>query len=142
MPSRLGIAISFLLTVLAILTGRANADGPGCKEQEINGKLRTRVDVSCRETPLRQVLEDLGNRQKINIVADEPALRGEGISLDRPVTVRLEGVSLQSALKLLLRPAGLTYVVKDEVVQVTTPEHAQGRLVRRIYSVGDLVRMP
>ena len=92
-----------------------------------------------KDTPLRAILEDLQGLTGINIVPDEPALLENGISFDRPMTMKLENIALKSALNLLLHQAHLTYVVKDEVLNVTTEEHARGKLVTQIHPVLDLV---
>src|SRR5262249_34427828 len=82
------------------------------KEREIYRKLDEPVgSLDFKETPLQQVLDDLHSTNGINIVNDEPALNEAGIRLDRPVTMRLDGVALKSALTLLLHQAHLTYVV-------------------------------
>ena len=33
----------------------------------------------------------------------------------------------------------LTYVIENEVLQITTPEQAEAQLVTKVYNVGDLV---
>jgi type II secretory pathway component GspD/PulD (secretin)/tetratricopeptide (TPR) repeat protein len=110
------------------------------KEREIYRRLDGPItSLDFKDTPLRQVLDDLQGWTGINIVPDEPALNENGISLDRPVTMKLEGVALKSALNLLLHQVHLTYVVKDEVINVTTEEHARGKLTTRIHPVLDLV---
>src|SRR5262249_30656476 len=48
-------------------------------------------------------------------------------------------VSLKSALDLLLHDVGLTYVIKAEVLQITTELEAKGKLETRTFPVGDLV---
>src|SRR5262249_53573007 len=57
----------------------------------------------------------------------------------KPVTMKLEGVALKSALNLLLHQVHLTYVVGDEVLKITTPDQARGRLKRIVYPVPDLI---
>ncbi|MBV9125712.1 MAG: hypothetical protein JO112_20375, partial [Planctomycetes bacterium] len=109
------------------------------KEREIEHRLDTPTSLDFKETPLRQVLEDLSATNQINIVPDEPALNDAGISLDRPLNMKLEGVSLKSALDLLLGQAHLTYVIKDEVLLVTTEAHARGKMIQKIYPVADIV---
>src|SRR5207248_5680909 len=54
-------------------------------------------------------------------------------------TMKLEGVPLKAALALLLQQAELTYVIKDDVVVMTTRARARGRLVQKTYAVADLV---
>ncbi len=108
-------------------------------EKQIEQRLLSPVNLNFSETTLRQAIDDLRDWQGINIVPDVKALNEEGIALDRPVTLKLEGVSLKSALNILLDQVGLTYVVKDEALQVTTKTAAKGKQVTMSYSVADLV---
>jgi type II secretory pathway component GspD/PulD (secretin) len=109
------------------------------KEREIENRLFTPVNLNFTDTPLRQVLDDLRSWQGINIYVDQEALDAEAISIDRPVSIKLEQVALRSALPLLLKQAHLTYVIKDDVLQITTEAHAKGKRETRTYSVADLV---
>jgi hypothetical protein len=112
----------------------------GDKWREIERRLNAPVrSMSFKDTPLRQVLHDLQGLTGINIVPDEPALNEAGIRLDRPITIKLEGVSLKAALDLILHQADLTYTVKDGVLVVTTKQHARGKLMTKLYPVLDLV---
>jgi len=45
--------------------------------------------------------------------------------------MKLEGVSLKSALNLLLSQAHLTYVIRDEVLKITTPAQAAASWCRK-----------
>jgi type II secretory pathway component GspD/PulD (secretin) len=110
------------------------------KEREIYRRLDNPINsMDYKDTTLRQILDDLQGWTGINIVPDEPALQEAGITLDRPVTMKLEGVALKSALNVLLHQVHLTYVVTDEVLNITTEDHARGKLVTRIHPVLDLV---
>jgi type II secretory pathway component GspD/PulD (secretin)/tetratricopeptide (TPR) repeat protein len=109
------------------------------KVRQIESKLQAPISLDFKETSLRQVLDDLRDWTGINIVPDEPALLEENIKLDSPISMKLEQVSLKSALNLVLHQVHLTYVVKDEVLQVTTEAHARGKLVVQNYNVADLV---
>ncbi|MFM7112844.1 MAG: type II secretion system protein GspD, partial [Planctomycetota bacterium] len=108
-------------------------------EREIENKLNTPVNLSFKDQPLREVLEDIRALYQINIVPDVAALEAEGISLDRPVTLKVEQISLKSYLNLLLRNVHLTWVIKDEVLQITTESQARGKLATVTYQVTDLV---
>jgi hypothetical protein len=109
------------------------------KEKEIDSKLSMPVNLNFNNILLKDAIEDLRSFYGINIVPDMPALEQEGISLDRPVSLKLEQVSLKSALNLLLHSVHLTYVIKDEVLQITTESHARGKLQTVTYQVADLV---
>src|SRR5262249_3701531 len=92
----------------------------GEKEQQIERRLFTPININFSTTPLHQVIDDLHDMTGINIYPDRAALEENGISLDRPITAKFEGISLKSALNLILRQVRLTYMVKDEVLQITT----------------------
>jgi type II secretory pathway component GspD/PulD (secretin) len=110
------------------------------KEREIYRKLDQPIgSVDFKDTSLRQILEDLQGMTGINIVPDESALQEAGISLDRPMSKHLENIALKSVLNLVLRDVHLTYVVRDQVLNITTEEHARGRMVTKVYQVADLV---
>src|SRR5205085_4841653 len=64
------------------------------------------------------------------------------VSADTPVTKQLRGISLRSALNLILEDLELTYVVKDEVLQITTVSDAQAATEIRIYDCRDILAMP
>jgi hypothetical protein len=51
----------------------------------------------------------------------------------------LNGVSLKSGLRLLLGDYDLTFIIKDEVLLVTTHDKAETELVTKAYPVADLV---
>src|SRR5262249_32252539 len=67
------------------------------------------------------------------------ALREAGVSLDMPLSLKVEDMALKSALNILLKQAWLTYVIKDEALQITTMECARGKLKMVTYPVPDLV---
>ncbi|HWG46540.1 MAG TPA: hypothetical protein VN688_27505 [Gemmataceae bacterium] len=109
------------------------------EERNIERKLSTPANINFVNQPLRQVIDDLRGLYGINIYVDDPALAEKGISQDLPVTIKLEQISLKSALNLLLRSVHLTYVVRDDVLQITTDEHARGKLEQKVYQVTDLI---
>ena len=90
-------------------------------------------------------LDLLAQQFQITILPDGPRLDLEGLDLrELPIEnpPELEGVKLKSALKLLLENAGdvpLTYIIEDEVMKITTQDHADEQLFTRVYPVGDLV---
>jgi type II secretory pathway component GspD/PulD (secretin) len=108
-------------------------------EKEIERRLSSPVSLNFHEAPLSQVLNDLRDFNAINIVVDQPALQEEGVSLETPISMKLDRVSLKSALNLLLHQVHLTYVIKDDVLQITSESQARGKLVTMTYQVADLV---
>jgi tetratricopeptide (TPR) repeat protein len=113
---------------------------PGSAEQKIYDALDGTVqNLNFTETPLRDVIAQLKDSQGIPIQLDMKALEDAGIDLDTPVTKDLSGISLRSALRLLLGDIDLTYLIKDEVLLITTKEKAGENLVIKVYPVADLV---
>ncbi len=109
------------------------------KEQRILDALEANVDLDYPETPLKEVIEDLKERFGIPIVLATKKLEEAAINLETPVTVNFKQISLRAGLRNMLGELGLTYLIKDEVMQITTPEDAGSQLITKVYRVGDLV---
>jgi uncharacterized membrane protein YgcG len=108
-------------------------------EDRIYQALGQNTEVDFQDSPLTDVVDYLKDLHNIQIVIDEVALNDEGISPDSPINLALAGISLRNALKLMLEPLQLTYVVQDEVMKITTKRVAEEILQIRVYPVGDLV---
>ena len=80
------------------------------------------VNVDVTRAPLGDVLRKLARDTVANIILDARAAK-EG---QEKVTLQLEDVSLEVAVKLLAESAGLRAVVMDSVLYVTTKENAAG----------------
>jgi len=91
------------------------------------------------ETPLRDVLQYIKDAARIEIVIDTNALKAVGYSGETPVTVDLKGISLRSALGLLLAKIDLDYLIRDQVLLVTTADEARRRPEVRLYDVSALL---
>src|SRR5205807_738064 len=72
--------------------------------------------------PLREVLVQIGDWQGVNIWVNERAMEEESVDLNSSVTIKLNGVSVRSALKTILDKVRLTCVLRDDgVLEVTVP---------------------
>jgi general secretion pathway protein D len=110
------------------------------KELQIERKLKTPVSANFNERPLAEVLEQLGKLANVNIYLDPQGLTEEGVASDTPVTINLQDdISLKSALNLILEPLHLSYVIKDEVLKITSEQMRDGEVYTVTYSVADLV---
>ncbi len=114
-------------------------------EATIEQALATPTQMEFHDTPLTDAIEFLKDhhRQKLghpfDIQLDYKPLSDAGIAPDTPVTANLKGITLRSALNLLLRPLNLTWTIQDEVLLITTPEEAENRLTAKALDVADLV---
>ena len=111
-------------------------------ELAIHRKLDTRVKTAFRNQPLAVVLDALAKQADVPIHLDMVGLEQEAVTSDTLVTLSLDSqqISLKSALKLLLEPLHLRYVVQDEVLKITSPGLVKGVYYSVTYQVGDLVK--
>jgi hypothetical protein len=122
--------------------GSMDLKATGEAERRIESALRaplTSAGFDFTDAPLEEVVTFIQETYNIPVQLDTPALEEIGIGPDEPVNVSLHGVSLRSALRLLLKQLQLTYIVQDEVLMITTPEEAESQLVVKVYPVADLV---
>ncbi|MBL6910301.1 MAG: hypothetical protein ISR34_07765, partial [Pirellulales bacterium] len=109
-------------------------------EIKIKSKLTNQIEAKYRDQPLAEVLDDLARQADVPIHLDLVGLESESVGTDTPVTISLDqSISLKSALKLLLEPLHLDYVVRDEVLKITSPQLVQGEVYSVSYPVADLV---
>jgi hypothetical protein len=111
----------------------------GSAEQKILETLDKQVSFEFIDMPLKDVAAYIQETYGINVVLNTKALDDAVISQDTPVNRTLKGISMRSALRLILKELGLTYVIRNEVLEITTPEDAESELITKVYPVGDLV---
>jgi len=111
-------------------------------EERIEKALARPIDLTIKEQPLKDVIGLLQEMAKVPVILEVKKLEEAAINTETPVSFDVKGISLKSGLRLMLRPLGLTYVVEDEVVQITTPEDAGSRLHIRVYDCRELLTMP
>ncbi|HEV3344006.1 MAG TPA: hypothetical protein VG125_26765, partial [Pirellulales bacterium] len=89
--------------------------------------------------PFSEVVEALEQKHKIQIQFDHKAISDAGVGTDTPMTVRLQGVTLRSLLRLMLHELDLTYLVGDGYLRITSKTEAENMLRVKVYPVRDLV---
>ena len=118
---------------------RFQTDNRTPADLKIEATLNSPTELEFVDTPLTGVAAYLKGRHQIEIQLDKKSLEEASIAVDSPVKRSLRGVSLRSALKLILGDLGLTYLIQDGALLITTKEAAEQRLATVIYNVGDLV---
>lgn len=109
-------------------------------EERIVAVLKSPTAISFDNEPLSHAASQLSRAHGINIQIDGRALEDINMEIDTPITLNLAGVSLKSALRRMLADLDLTYVIRDEVLLITTPEEAEMQLATKLYPVTDLVK--
>jgi general secretion pathway protein D len=110
------------------------------RELQIEQKLKTPVSLAFTDKPLAEVLDYLADVAAVNMVLDPQGLAEEGITSSTPVTIEIRrDIMLKSALNLILEPLHLSYVIKDEVLKITSEQLRDGEVYIVSYNVADLV---
>lgn len=108
----------------------------------VEDALNRRVDINFEETPLNQVVDFLSETYGVQFYLYGKKLEEAGIQVDTAITKKFKQIRLKTALDLILDELELTYVAKDDLIVITTPEDAESKLEVRVYDCRDLIAMP
>jgi hypothetical protein len=109
------------------------------KLKEVMAALRTPVELD-KTAPISDILKMLSTAMKQPINLDKQTMTDAGIDQSTQTTVQTgTTVSARTALRMALSAHGLTYVIKDNMIQVVTREKAASMMETRVYYIGDLV---
>lgn len=110
------------------------------KEKALIEALDKPVTLSFNGRTLEESLQELSNEMNQPVLIDKKSLEDLGVDLKKPVMLDAKGISARTVLRQLVGAQGLTFVLKDETIQVVTVEKARDMLVTRVYYLGDLVQ--
>lgn len=116
---RAGLVLVGLLGLVTLLADLCTA------QTGSDPRLIQKVKLSGEATPLDELLQSLCAKPKLKLDLNEARLKEEGIDPKTPIQLGdpLDGVTLGSALTLLLEPHGLDYSVEKGVLKVlATPD--------------------
>ena len=109
-------------------------------EQRIYEMLDTTVELEFIGTELGTAIKHIADTYQIAIIPDTTEIENIGVDLETDtVDLVIAGVTLRSALKLMLERLELTYIIEDEVMKITSRDYAANALQTRVYPVADLV---
>ncbi len=114
---------------------------PSPAEKKIEEALKQPTTIEFVDTKFKDVIDYLKDLHHIEIQLDLAALKESGFDENQEITKSLKGVSLRSALKLLLSDLKLKYVIRNDVLLITTPEKAkesEENLATKVYPVAEL----
>src|SRR5262245_59783418 len=112
----------------------------GVSEQKIKRALAEKTDILFSDPiGLKDAMDFVSSRHGIPVQVDLATLRDAGLD---PTTTMLQSsvkdITLRSWLTLLLAQHGLTYVISDDVLLITTKDKANSMFETRLYNVRDL----
>ncbi len=79
-------------------------------------------------TPLKEAFGYIAELHNIPIAFDIKSMKTVGITKDSAITRAVSGMSLRSALHLILEPLNLDFTIRDEVLVITSASGAEARL--------------
>jgi len=151
MPNRQTVVTSFVLAALATScalgseqTSPSEVKSDATKEPltaapSLRDKLAAQVDVDLHDKTLADLPAWLRDQHGVKAVLDIKAVEEAGIELSSLLSLRVQGISLRSALRHLLREHDLTWAVDGELLVITTPEEAEQNERVVVYPVRDLL---
>ena len=101
--------------------------------ERVQVKLRSRFDIDVNDVPLSKVMDWISEKQNEPIVLNHAAMDAAGVA-DPEITLTLKDAPLESVIRQVLKPTGLTYLVKDHVIWITTVDEEANRLELRLHS--------
>ena len=112
---------------------------PSAKEQDIIRLLDMPATFSFTKESLIGVRDTIMKQHGFDILIDEVKLSEESIELDtKDITFKVARIPLRSALRNMLQPKNLAYVVEDDVLKITTKYGYESVRLTRTYPVRDL----
>lgn len=108
------------------------------EEEKLLKSLETPIKGGLKDAPFQEAVQLLSTAIDQKIFVDSKSLEARGVNLDDKVDVP-GGLTARSALRIMLQSKGLTFVLRDGVIQVVTVEEAKKQCVARAYDVRDLV---
>lgn len=110
------------------------------KLKAVLAALRTPIEIDKKDVPLTDVLKSISETIKQPILFDKATMTEAGVDSTTRTTVQPGyTVSARGALMTALSAHGLTYVIRDNMIQVVTRDKAASMMETRVYYIGDLV---
>lgn len=91
------------------------------------------------ETPLAAALQFMSTQHNIRIHIDESGLANAMVDRDSPITLKLVGVRLSLILDLLFEPLNLDYVVRENVLFISSRESIERMRETVVVRIGDIL---
>ena len=103
-------------------------------------KIGQRITIDVVNQPLTKAVDKIAEQTKLPIRLDRFAMEDAGISLRKPVTLKLKNIKLGIILKALITEVPTTWITKDGVIFITTETVSEEITPTAIYDVRDLCR--
>jgi general secretion pathway protein D len=120
---------------------RIELSQPPQAETSLEERLEGKGNFQAEDASLKDFAAALGTALDVPVVLAAKKLEEAAISIETPMYYRLRNVRVQTALRLILTELGLTYVIDDNVLLLTTSEDASSQLATRVYDCRELMKL-
>ena len=107
-------------------------------EKAILRALETAYTINFEGAKFEAAIDYLQTLTGATIAVDKATLDAAGITYETPLKTKGRQITLRTLLRKMLGEFNLTYVVKDQAIQIVTPDRAKEMLTTRTYYLGDL----
>ncbi|HEX5106502.1 MAG TPA: hypothetical protein VFV87_21935 [Pirellulaceae bacterium] len=111
-------------------------------ERRIRQALHQTTSINVMLEPLNDLIANLASKHGFPAILHVRRLGEAGVGAQTPVTLKLKDVTVASVLGAIVEQLELTYIIRNEMVVITTPEEAEKHLPTVAYPVHDLVTFP
>jgi general secretion pathway protein D len=108
-------------------------------KENLKEVLELRFDLRFQDTPLKDVVSDLTELTGVTFYLAQKKLEEASVSPDTPVNSAFKNIRLRTWLDIALKEFELTYLLKDDIILITTPEDAESKLVICVYDCRDIL---
>jgi|SRR6266850_314653 len=126
---------AILMGALAVAIPAAARPQEDEASKTLRNQLRTiRLDVDFEKWNVRQLVDYLREASGINIVLDKKAGESPGL-----LTMKAKGVTIQSILRLLLKPCQIGYTIEEGVLMILPEAAIKSQVRLEIFDVRDVM---
>ncbi len=108
-------------------------------EKMVREAMEQRISPDFDDVLLADIIGLFEQATGLQFRLDHKALADAGVGGDTIVSSNLENVRVRTALRLMLDELDLTWVIRGDVLLITTKTEAENILATRVYDVEDLV---
>jgi hypothetical protein len=103
--------------------------------EKIEKELTALTEVDFQGVTLREAVDYFKSLHRVEILIDRKAFEDDGKTNDLQVDLQISAVSLKTALRILLEPHNLDYIIKNDNLIITTATGAENHMETRVYDV-------
>lgn len=116
--------------------------GKPATDARVREALGKPAEFNLEDIELGDFVKQVAEKHQLDILLDIAALTADGKGTETVLNFRVRRVTLGAALQRLLDDLSLTYIIRNESLEITTKTAAETFTSTRIYQVQDLVVLP